>query len=199
MNKTRVEAFSDAVLAIILTIMVLEIKIPDSTHLGAMLEELPYIISYGVGWLFIGVAWYNHHYMFSKTKVVTKQIFWANNFWMFTTSFVPVATAWIGKSINSRGPQIFYSIIYTLWTVAYIVLSYSILNANKKAGHLEVADSIRNMPIFSLMTSWKIILLQIIVWLLIIIYLPALQIVMVAVLVLFYGGKTNSDSDKLYK
>ena len=66
MNKARVEAFTDAVLAIILTIMILELKVPDSNQLSAILSELPYLFSYTVGYLLIGVAWYSHHYMFQQ-------------------------------------------------------------------------------------------------------------------------------------
>lgn len=119
MNKARVEAFTDAIIAIILTIMILEFKVPSSTKLSAIIPELPFVLSYAIGYLFIGTAWYNHHYMFSKTKVVTQRVFWANIFWMFATSFLPVATTWIGEHINARGPQIFYAIIYTLWSFAY--------------------------------------------------------------------------------
>lgn len=198
MNKSRVEAFTDAVLAIILTIMILEFKTPDSFELKAITLQIPYLISYAVGYLFIGVAWYNHHYMFSKTKLVTKRIYWANNFWMFSTSFLPVATSWIGKDLNAQGPQIFYSIIYTIWSASYILLSYLIAEDNYKNGHNEVAKSIRQMKIYQYLTNWKYLLIQTAILILILIYLPVLQIVLVLWQITFIGAKTNSDSDKLF-
>lgn len=68
MNKGRVEAFTDAVIAIILTIMILEFKVPESLNFSAIVEQVPYLISYAIGYLFIGTAWYNHHYMFAKNE-----------------------------------------------------------------------------------------------------------------------------------
>ncbi|WP_129044767.1 TMEM175 family protein [Companilactobacillus metriopterae] len=198
MNKSRVEAFTDAVLAIILTIMVLEIKIPESTHLSAILEELPYILSYAVGWLFIGVAWYNHHYMFSKTKVVSRKVFWVNNFWMFSTSFLPVATAWIGKDINARGPQIFYTIVYVIWSIAYGLLTYVIISENEKSGHIEIANDIRSMAIYKVLTNWKLSLVEIVLVVLILIYMPALLLLLVTLQIIFVGARFNADSDKLF-
>lgn len=114
MKKERVEAFTDAVLAIILTIMILEFKTPESFAISAILDQVPYLISYAIGYLFIGVAWYNHHYMFAKTKWITQNVYWANNFWMFTTSFVPVATAWVGRGLMNRGRKSFTSLSFWL-------------------------------------------------------------------------------------
>ncbi|WP_125567912.1 TMEM175 family protein [Companilactobacillus insicii] len=198
MNKSRVEAFTDAVIAIILTIMILEFKTPDSAKLSAILPQVPYMISYAVGWLFIGIAWYNHHYMFSKTKVVTRKIFWINNSWMFTTSFIPVATAWVGRDLNAQGPEIFYAIVYFLWSFAYALLTYMIAKENELAGYTEIATSIRDMKIYRALTSWKFVGTEIIVWVLILIYVPALQMVLIAFQVLTEGGSVNEDSDKLF-
>ncbi|WP_334329914.1 TMEM175 family protein [Companilactobacillus sp. HBUAS59699] len=198
MNKSRVEAFTDAVIAIILTIMILEFKTPESDKLTAILPQVPYMISYAVGWLFIGIAWYNHHYMFSKTKLVTRKIFWINNAWMFTTSFIPVATAWVGRSLNVQGPEIFYAIVYFLWSFAYALLTYMIARENELAGHHEIAASIRKMKIYRALTSWKFVGAELIVWILILIYLPALQMLLIAFQVLMVGGNVNEDSDKLF-
>ncbi|WP_300559094.1 TMEM175 family protein [Companilactobacillus sp.] len=198
MNKGRIEAFTDAIIAIVLTIMILEFKVPESTKLSAILPQLPYVISYMIGYLFIGTAWYNHHYMFSKTKLVTQRVFWANLAWMFATSFLPVATAWIGEHINSRGPQIFYAIIYGLWSAAYMLLSYYIADDNEKTGHKNVAESIRSMKIYHYMMSWKNMLLFYVVLVLVLIYMPALQLLLVILQILFVGSRFNKDSDKLF-
>lgn len=198
MNKSRVEAFTDAIIAIVLTIMILEFKTPESAKLSAIILQIPYMISYAVGWLFIGIAWYNHHYMFSKTKVITRKVFWTNNFWMFTTSFIPVATAWVGRDLNAQGPEIFYTIVYALWSFAYVILTYTIARENELAGYPKVAKSIRDMKIYRALTSWKFMGAEIIVWTLVLIYMPALQMLLVSFQVLAVGGNVNSDSDKLF-
>lgn len=107
MNKGRVEAFSDAIVAIIMTIMILEFKTPEDFHWQAILENLTYLFAYAVSFFFIAVAWYNHHYMFSLTKRVTKKIYWINNIWLFTMALIPVATAWAGEFMSHRGPEYF--------------------------------------------------------------------------------------------
>ncbi|WP_338214870.1 TMEM175 family protein [Companilactobacillus muriivasis] len=198
MNKSRVEAFTDAIIAIILTIMILEFKTPESSKLSAILPQVPYMISYAVGWLFIGIAWYNHHYMFSKAKVITRKVFWTNNFWMFTTSFIPVATAWVGRDLNVQGPEIFYAIVYFAWSLAYSILTYTIAKENERAGYDKISKSIREMKIYRAFTSWKFIGAAIIIWVLILIFMPALQMLLIAFQVLFVGGNFNEDSDKLF-
>ena len=198
MNKSRVEAFTDAIIAIILTIMILEFKTPESSKLSAILPQVPYMISYAVGWLFIGIAWYNHDYMFSKAKIITRKVFWTNNFWMFTTSFIPVATAWVGRDLNAQGPEIFYAIVYFAWSFAYTVLTYTIAKENERAGYDKISKSIRKMKIYRALTNWKFVGAEIIIWVLILIYMPELQMLLIAFQVLVVGGNSNEDSDKLF-
>ncbi|KRL75775.1 hypothetical protein FC17_GL002507 [Secundilactobacillus paracollinoides DSM 15502 = JCM 11969] len=197
MNRGRIEAFTDAVLAIILTIMILEFKVPESFQLSAMLAQLPYLISYAIGYLFIGTAWYNHHYMFTQTRHITRDIYWTNNFWMFTTSFLPVATAWVGRGINKQGPEIFYFIVYSAWSFAYVELSRSLIKANEASGHPEVATNIKRMNIYRYLTNWKLVLIQTIVMVIILMYLPALQMVVVVMQIVLVGMRFNEDSDRL--
>lgn len=198
MNKTRVEAFTDAVLAIILTIMILEFKTPESFELSAILDQIPYLISYAIGYLFIGVAWYNHHYMFSKTRWITRNVYWANNFWMFTTSFVPVATAWVGRGLNEQGPEIFYFIVFLLWSVAYFYLSNRLIRANQKDHQPKAAEAIRSMVIYRYMSNWKLVSVQVIASVLVLKFMPALQMVIVTLMIIFVGARFNADSDKLF-
>lgn len=198
MNKGRVEAFTDAVLAIILTIMILEFKTPESFAISAVLDQVPYLISYAIGYLFIGVAWYNHHYMFSKTRWISRNVYWANNFWMFATPFLPVATAWVGKGLNQQGPETFYFLVYLLWSVAYFILSVMLVKANEKDYRPEAAKSIRSMAIYRFMGSWKWVSGQIVASIVAIIYLPALQMVLVFLLIIFVGARFNKDSDQLF-
>ncbi len=197
LNKGRLEAFTDAVLAIILTIMILEFKVPESFQLSAMVDQLPYLISYAIGYLFIGTAWYNHHYMFTQTKHITQRIYWANNFWMFTTSFLPVATAWVGRGLNEQGPEIFYFIVYLAWSFAYAWLSRVLIVANRESGHEQVAENISHMLIYRYLSNWKIFVVQTAVVVVILIYVPALQMVVVTLQILLVGMRFNPDSDKL--
>ncbi|KRO03674.1 hypothetical protein IV54_GL002135 [Levilactobacillus paucivorans] len=99
MDKGRVAAFTDAVVAIVLTIMVLEFKTPEEPTFAALASEWSYFVAYLISFLFIGVAWYNHHYMFALTKRVTKGVYWVNNLWILVMAMLPVSTAWAGRFI----------------------------------------------------------------------------------------------------
>lgn len=107
MNKGRVEAFTDAVVAIILTIMVLEFKTPETAKWTGIIHQLPYFFAYIVSFLFVGVAWYNHHYMFALALRISKKVYWINNLWLFSMSLLPVATGWVGKFPQATGPSIY--------------------------------------------------------------------------------------------
>ncbi|MEE6725429.1 TMEM175 family protein [Pediococcus acidilactici] len=197
MNKARVEAFTDAVLAIILTIMILELKVPNSNQLSAILSELPYLFSYTVGYLLIGVAWYSHHYMFSKTSGISKRVYWANNFWMFTTSFIPMATAWIGRDLKAQGSEIFYAIVFYIWT-AYLILSYVISNDDLKRKQYKKAHDIRKMKIYQYLTSVKYMLIQTILLIIILVFKPECLLAVVLWQILAFAIWNNDDSDKLF-
>ncbi|GAB6092009.1 TMEM175 family protein [Furfurilactobacillus curtus] len=199
MNKSRVEAFNDAVIAIILTIMVLEFKTPNSLQLSALTPQFPYLISYAIGYLFIGTAWYNHHFIFSKTKVLSKRIYWANNFWLFATSFIPVATSWVGKGINARGPETFYSLVYLLWFLSYSILSRTIVSENYRHGHQDVALNIKNTTVHQLTIHWYSWLILVIAMILSIIFLPALQMAVITVQILINAVNTPKDADSLFE
>ncbi|GKT02629.1 TMEM175 family protein [Furfurilactobacillus entadae] len=196
MNKSRVEAFTDAVLAVILTIMLLEFKTPSSLKFSAIYHELPHLIVYAVGYLMIGVAWYNHHYMFGKTKRITKRIYWSNNFWLFTTSFIPVATAWVGEGINARGPELFYSLVYFLWFSSYIVLSHTIVNENDKYGYHKAATDIRATNVYRRATKWQTFFIVIGAMVLALIFCPAMQLLIIAIQIGMNGYDTPKDGDR---
>lgn len=199
MKKERVEAFKDAVLAIILTIMILEFKTPESFAISAILDQVPYLISYAIGYLFIGVAWYNHHYMFAKTNWITQNVYWANNLWMFTTSFVPVATAWVGRGLNEQGPEIFYFIVFLAWSSAYYYLSNRLIKANEKDHRPKAAEAIRSMVIYRYMSNWKLVGGQLILSVIVLKFMPALQMVIVTLMIIFIGARFNADSDRLFR
>lgn len=198
MNKARVEAFTDAVIAIILTIMILEFKTPESLAFSAMYENLPYFASYVVGYIFVGVAWYNHHYMFTISKRITKKVYWMNNFWLFATSFLPVATAWVGRGLNAFGPEAFYAIVYIVWTVSYVMLTRSLIQANTIAHAEDAVQSIKSMQLYRFLTNWYLAAILIVLDVLALIFFPALQLVLMAFLVIYVGTRSNTDSDKLF-
>lgn len=197
MNKGRLEAFSDAVIAIVVTIMILEFKTPETPRLSALIENGPYFFAYIVTYLFVGVAWYNHHYMFSLTKRITKRVYWLNNLWLLTMSFLPVATAWAGRFINSRGPEYFYYVVHFAWLMAYFLLSWALAEANREVAP-EVTAKIKGMPIYQVMANQKYFWLIQIVILIAIYFFPAIELIFVVLEVYIIGNRTTRDSDRLF-
>ena len=98
MTKTRLEAFSDAVIAIIITIMVLELKVPHDTNFGALMKLWPVFLSYAFSFLMLGIYWGNHHHLVHTIKEVRGGILWANLHLLFWLSLIPFATAWMGEN-----------------------------------------------------------------------------------------------------
>ena len=127
MGKGRLEAFSDGVLAIIITIMVLEMKTPDAAGLGALRPLVPVFLSYVLSFLYLGIYWSNHHHLLYVTHRVTGAIMWANLHLLFWLSLVPFATRWMGESQFAPGPTILYGVILLLAAVAYWLLQRAIL------------------------------------------------------------------------
>lgn len=196
MNKGRVEAFSDAIVAIIMTIMILEFKTPHDFHWAAILEDLPYLFAYAVSFFFIAVAWYNHHYMFSLTKKVTKSIYWINNVWLFTMAMIPVATAWAGEFIHHRAPEYFYLIIFTLWSLAYFWLSKTFEKINRSKNP-EISQKNRKMGPYRYMGSFYFPL-TVVVTAIGIYFYPPIGLIATLVELLVMAFWTNEDSDKLF-
>lgn len=133
MKKSRVEAFTDAIVAIILTIMVLEIKVPEGTsEISALLEKAPYFIAFIISFIFICAAWYHHHYLLAKTKWFSRRAFWANNFWLLTMALIPLSTAWVSAFPLERAPEYFYFLVYVLWAATYYLLNWVLYRDNRK-------------------------------------------------------------------
>jgi uncharacterized membrane protein len=127
MNKGRLEAFSDGVLAIIITIMVLELHIPHAGNTGSLLPLLPAFLSYMLSFIYIGIYWNNHHHMLHTVKRVTGSILWANLHLLFWLSLVPAATAWLGINHFSETPSALYGVIMLMAAIAYFILQHTIL------------------------------------------------------------------------
>lgn len=196
MTKSRLEGFTDGILVIIFTIMILEFKVPNSSNITAILKQFPYFISYSIGWLFLGEAWYNHLYIASKIHRVTHKLFVINALWLFTTSFLPLATAWIGQDLSARGPEIFYGLVFLVWTAAFLLLVFTAILDNQKLGRLQEAEDLRQMRIVRYLTNPFAIVSQGLAWLLILIFAPQFQLVIMVWQILFIAGRTNVDIDR---
>ena len=129
MGKTRMEAFSDAVFAIIITIMVLELRPPHQTGLAALRPLLPVFLSYALSFVYLGIYWNNHHHMLHCTRRVTGAILWANLYLLFWLSLVPFVTAWMGENHLASAPTALYGVVLLMAAIAYWILQRQILRS----------------------------------------------------------------------
>ncbi|MGB1313092.1 MAG: TMEM175 family protein [Bizionia paragorgiae] len=130
MKTGRLEAFSDGVLAIIITIMVLELKAPEDTSLNSLLAKTPVFISYIVSFIYLGIYWNNHHHLFQITQWVNGKILWANLHLLFWLSLIPFTTAWIGEFYNETLPVIAYGVVLLFCAIAYFILQAQIIKSH---------------------------------------------------------------------
>jgi len=128
MGKTRLEAFSDGVLAIIITIMVLELKVPHETDLSALRGLLPVFLSYVLSFIYIGIYWNNHHLLHTVSKV-NGRILWANLNLLFWLSLFPFATGWMGENHFAAVPTALYGVILLMAAIAYVGLQKIIMHS----------------------------------------------------------------------
>jgi uncharacterized membrane protein len=126
----RLEAFSDGVLAVIITIMVLELRPPEATSLRSLWPVLPAIATYALSFVFIGIYWNNHHHMLRASRGIDGRAMWANLHLLFWLSLVPFSTAWLGRNPSATGPTVLYSVILFLCAVAYVLLQRALLEVN---------------------------------------------------------------------
>jgi uncharacterized membrane protein len=129
MGKGRLEAFSDAVIAIIITIMVLELRAPHETELAALRPLLPVLLSYVLSFIYIGIYWNNHHHMLHCTGQVTGSILWANLHLLFWLSLIPFVTAWMGEHPGASMPAALYGVVLLMAGIAYLILQRQILRS----------------------------------------------------------------------
>ncbi len=139
MNKERLTAFSDGVLAIIITIMVLELKVPHGDSLGALRPLLPVILSYVLSFVYVGIYWNNHHHMFAVTERVNGTILWANLHLLFWLSLVPFVTTWLGENYLAPAPTAVYGAVLLAAGLAYWLLQRQIIAAQGKHSTLAAA------------------------------------------------------------
>jgi len=127
MGKGRLEAFSDGVIAIIITIMVLELRVPHGAELADLTPLVPVLMSYILSFVFIGIYWNNHHYMLHVTKKVGGAVLWANLHLLFWLSLVPFVTAWMGENHFAPTPTALYGVVLVMDGIAYTILQRAIL------------------------------------------------------------------------
>jgi uncharacterized membrane protein len=129
MNKGRLEAFSDGVIAILITIMVLELKAPEGPGWQALVARVPILLIYVLSFVFLGIYWNNHHHLLQATERVNGRILWANLHLLFWLSLTPFAMSWMGEDIHASVPTAAYGVVLLLAGIAYLMLQHEIVIA----------------------------------------------------------------------
>ncbi len=127
MGKSRLEAFSDGVIAIIITIMVLELKVPHGESIDALAPLLPVFLVYVLSFIYVGTYWNNHHHMLHTIHKVTGPLLWANLHLLFWLSLFPFATGWMGENHFAAAPTAFYGVILLMASLGYLILQQRII------------------------------------------------------------------------
>jgi uncharacterized membrane protein len=139
MEKGRLEAFSDGVIAIIITIMVLEIKVPHGADLEALRPLLPIFLSYVLSFIYLGIYWNNHHHLLQAVRHVNGRILWANLHLLFWLSLIPFVTGWMGENHFAALPVALYGIVLLFSAIAYFILSQNLVSHHGKDSTLAKA------------------------------------------------------------
>jgi uncharacterized membrane protein len=127
MGKNRLEAFSDGVIAILITIMVLELKVPHGENLAALLPLIPVFLSYVLSFIYLGIYWNNHHHMLHTLHTVTGPVLWANLHLLFWLSLIPFTTGWMGENHFAAMPSALYGVVLLMAAIAYFILQQLII------------------------------------------------------------------------
>ncbi|MGI4021084.1 MAG: TMEM175 family protein [Janthinobacterium lividum] len=136
MHKTRLEAFSDGVIAIIITIMVLELKIPHGDDIHALSALLPVFLSYVLSFIYVGIYWNNHHHMLFAVDKINGKVLWANMHLLFWLSLIPFATEWMGENHFTQWPVALYGFILIMNAIAYSILAKILIKHSGKGSNL---------------------------------------------------------------
>ena len=139
MSKARLETFSDGVIAILITIMVLELHTPEGTSWDALRHELPALLTYVLSFVYLGIYWNNHHHMMATVSRVSGGVLWANLHLLFWLSLIPFSTAWMSEHRFPPVPTAFYGIILLAAAIAFLILQTSLLRAEGEDSRLRVA------------------------------------------------------------
>jgi uncharacterized membrane protein len=139
MGKGRLEAFSDGVIAIIITIMVLELKVPHDTGLDALWPLAPVLGSYALSFVFVGIYWNNHHHLLQAARSIDGRILWANLHLLFWLSLIPFCSGWMGENHFAQVPVALYGLVLLMCGVAYYILSRALIALHGRDSTLAVA------------------------------------------------------------
>jgi uncharacterized membrane protein len=139
MGKGRLEAFSDGVMAIIITIMVLELKVPHGADFAALRPLIPVFLSYVLSFVFLGIYWNNHHHLLQAARQVNGRILWANMHLLFWLSLIPFVTAWMGENQFAATPVALYGVVMLFSAISYTILSVSLVAYHGQDSPLAIA------------------------------------------------------------
>ncbi len=142
MNKSRLEAFSDGVIAIIITIMVLELKIPHGDNLAALEPLLPVFLSYILSFIYLGIYWINHHHLLGSAGKISGGTLWANLNLLFWLSLIPFATGWMGENHFAKLPTALYGFVLLCAAISFVLLQHLLIKNQGKDG--EIAKAVGN-------------------------------------------------------
>jgi uncharacterized membrane protein len=139
MGKSRLEAFSDGVIAVIITIIVLEFKVPEGTDLASLLALVPVFFSYVLSFVFVAIYWNNHHHMLHTVQKVNGAMLWANMHLLFWLSLVPFATAWMAEHRFATWPTVVYGVLLLMSAIAFTILQGTVIRLHGRNSALATA------------------------------------------------------------
>jgi len=142
MGKSRLEAFSDGVIAIIITIMVLEMRAPHGSELSDLLPVAPTFLTYILSYIYVGLYWNNHHHLFHVVQRVSGSVLWANLHLLFWLSLVPFVTRWLGENHFTAWPTALYGVVLFMAAVAYYLLTRALLAVHGAGGNAKLAAAV---------------------------------------------------------
>lgn len=158
MSKGRLEAFSDGVIAILITIMVLELRVPEGTDWSALKGLAPIFLSYVLSFIFLGIYWNNHHHLFQASKQVNGAVLWANLHLLFWLSLISFVTGWMGENNFARLPVALYGVVLWMSGLAYYILTLSLVSLHGRESIIATALGRRVKEIGSLVAYTAAIL-----------------------------------------
>ena len=150
MSKGRLEAFSDGVIAILITIMVLELHVPDGADFAALSELTPIFLSYVLSFVFLGIYWNNHHHLLQLAKQVNGSVLWANLHLLFWLSLIPFVTSWLGEHSFAQLPVALYGVVLWMSGLAYYILAQTLISLHGNDSLLATALGRKTKEIMSI-------------------------------------------------
>ncbi len=150
MPTTRLEAFSDGVFAVIITIMVIELKVPQSGDLSALIDLAPLLLSYLLSFVYIAIYWNNHHHLLHAVQQVSGGVLWSNMYLLFWVSLIPFTTAWMGESNFAKAPMAVYGVVLFMAAIGYHMLQHLLIRLHGPSSPLAIAVGHDRKGLFSL-------------------------------------------------